>query len=189
MLNKQIFSQVSQVLGPFQIDLLASRSNAQCPVYCSWKPDPGSKWVNAFTLTWTDLAAYAFPPFILIARCLRKVREEKATFCLVTPKWTTQPWYAQALEMSVQPPILIPPTHNNLRSSQGEQHPLILNKTLFLIAWKVSGVISQQEDFRKRLRPLLPHLGGKGLVTNTTVYGSSFQAGAVKGKLIPFVQL
>ncbi|KAJ8050270.1 hypothetical protein HOLleu_03405 [Holothuria leucospilota] len=86
MLNKQIFNQIAQTLGPFQIDLFASRTNAQCPVYCSWKPDLGSQWVNAFTLTWTNLAAYVSPPFILIARCLRKVREEKATVCLVTPK-------------------------------------------------------------------------------------------------------
>ncbi|KAJ8018825.1 hypothetical protein HOLleu_42972 [Holothuria leucospilota] len=134
MLNKQIFNQIAQTLGPFQIDLFASRTNAQCPVYCSWKPDPGSQWVNGFTLTWTNLAAYVFPPFILIARCLRKVREWKATVCLVTPKWTTQPWYAQALEMSVQSPILIPP--KNFRGNLTARGLSEEDQTLITSSWR-----------------------------------------------------
>ena len=190
MLEKETFLKIQKVHGLFHIDLFANCLNFQCPNYCSWKPDPGAIWVNAFTKSWKDLQCpYAFPPFALVARCLRKILEEKATVCIVTPKWQAQPWYAQALEMSICHPLLIPPSLNLLLSSQGEQHPLVIERSLYLIVWKVSGKDSLPEAYRKGLLPWLPPLGGKAPVCSTIVLGSSFQAGVVEGKLIPFVPL
>ena len=40
MLQRDIFLQLETRLGPFSIDLFASRTNTQLPVYCSWHPDP-----------------------------------------------------------------------------------------------------------------------------------------------------
>ena len=37
----------------------------------SWKPDPEAEEEDAFTLNWSQLRGYAFPPFALIGRCLR----------------------------------------------------------------------------------------------------------------------
>ena len=39
-LNREVFLRLESDLGPFSIDLFASRTNAQLQVYCSWKPDP-----------------------------------------------------------------------------------------------------------------------------------------------------
>ena len=55
------------------IDLFASRLNAQLPNYNYWPPDPGSSAVNAFSIPWQSHMFYAFPPFSLIPRCVQKI--------------------------------------------------------------------------------------------------------------------
>ena len=63
------------------IDLFASRINKQLEQYVSYRPDPHAAGVDAFTLTWTKLTFYAFPPFSLIANVLSKIKNEKAREC------------------------------------------------------------------------------------------------------------
>ena len=55
-----------------QIDLFVSRLTRQLKSYVSWRPDPGAIHVDAFTMDWRNLRAYAFPPFTLIAAVLHK---------------------------------------------------------------------------------------------------------------------
>ena len=42
MLERASFLQLESSLGLFSIDLLASQTNAQLPVYCSWRLDPAA---------------------------------------------------------------------------------------------------------------------------------------------------
>ena len=56
------FERISSLLGTPDVDLFASRKNFKCARYYSWKPDPGSEIVDAFTVAWTRLKFYAFPP-------------------------------------------------------------------------------------------------------------------------------
>ena len=49
-----VFEAINNLLGPFTIDLFASRTNAQLPVYCSWKPDPQARMVDAFSISWSQ---------------------------------------------------------------------------------------------------------------------------------------
>lgn len=53
-----------------EIDLFATRINAQLPAFVSWKPDPSAMDINAFTLDWDGKSLYAFPPFSVISRAL-----------------------------------------------------------------------------------------------------------------------
>jgi hypothetical protein len=41
--------------------------------------------VNAFSLNWYNLRAYAFPPFALILWCLAKIKKENADLVLICP--------------------------------------------------------------------------------------------------------
>ena len=41
-LNDQIFQILDKKYGPFDVDLFATRLNAQCPNYFSWQPDPNA---------------------------------------------------------------------------------------------------------------------------------------------------
>jgi len=40
---------------------------------------------DALTIPWSGRMGYAFSPFFLIGRCLKKLREEEASLVLVTP--------------------------------------------------------------------------------------------------------
>ena len=83
---------------------------------------------------------YAFPPFSLISRILKKVRQEKVEqMIIVTLTWQTQPWYLLLLEMSMQCPVLLTPLPDLLLDPQGNKQPLVQNRKLMLAAWKVTG--------------------------------------------------
>ena len=60
------------------IDLFASRLNKQMTHYVSFRPDPEAEAVDAFSLSWSDVDWYAFPPFSVIGRTLAKVQREKS---------------------------------------------------------------------------------------------------------------
>ena len=63
-LNPSIFNRLCAIWQKPDIDLFASRLNSQVDKFCSWKPDPQSTFVNAFTLDWALFSyIYVFPPF------------------------------------------------------------------------------------------------------------------------------
>ena len=72
-LDREVFCKLIRKAGfrP-QVDLFATRLNAQVQKFVSWKPDPQAWKVDAFAITWTGIKAYAFPPFCLISRLLQK---------------------------------------------------------------------------------------------------------------------
>ena len=80
MLNNTLLSNASSELDfTPEIDLFASRLNAQFPQYVAYRPDPGTRAVDAFTIDWSLLKVYTFPPFSIIVSVLKKIKEGKAT--------------------------------------------------------------------------------------------------------------
>ena len=59
-------------------DLFASVLNAQLPRYVSWNPNPHATFVDPFSIPWTSEYLYAFLPFNLINKCLKKIEAEQA---------------------------------------------------------------------------------------------------------------
>lgn len=87
--------------GTPEIDLFANR-HAQFCKFVSWKPDPASCFVDAFTITWNSLYMYlhAFPPFCKIHRCLQKMLEEQRPQGItILPLWPTQVWWPELVKM------------------------------------------------------------------------------------------
>ena len=77
MIKSHIFRDFCALLGRPDIDLFASRLNAQLENYVSYRPDPDARAVDSFMLDWTCFdMPYLFPPFSVIARVLSKVRRE-----------------------------------------------------------------------------------------------------------------
>ena len=185
-LSPKVFYQICQKRGTPSIDLFASRLSHQILRYMSWKLDPFSQGQDAFQISWKHLNAYAFPPFVLIPRVLRKVQVEQASMLIITPAWQTQAWYPQMLQLCVQNPILIPKRRDLLLSPDQEVHPLLKNQTLQLVAWKISGNKCLQKVYQKKLSLLCQTLGGKVQSPITTRPGESLVAGVLKNKLIPF---
>ena len=121
------------------IDLFASRINYKCKQYVSYQPDPGAYAVDAFHLPWKDFCFYAFPPFCIIQKVLRKVTVDQATGILVVPHWPTQPWWPLLTHLLIAPPFILPRRKDTLylASKPEELHPL--HKTLTLLGCHLSG--------------------------------------------------
>ena len=101
---------------------------------------------------WETDQMYVFPPFCLVGRCLAKVQKERASVVLITPTWQAQPWCPRLLQMSIADPILLPQTRDLLWSPHQERHPLAVNGTLRLAAWKISDEEQQQKDYQAMLQ-------------------------------------
>lgn len=87
------FQKIVSLFGTPEIDLFASRTNAKCKTYVSWKQDPDAFTVDAFTLDWNHMYFYAFPPCSLILKCIRKIINDKAEGIFIFPNWPSQPWF------------------------------------------------------------------------------------------------
>ena len=58
-----------------QIDLFATRFNHKLPQFVSPVPDPLAVAVDALTLPWEDIDAYAFPPTAILGKVVEKLQD------------------------------------------------------------------------------------------------------------------
>ena len=124
-------------MGPNIPGSFADRTNHQVNQYVSWRPDPSAVATDAFSVKWGNHAAYAFPPFCLIGRCLSKIAKDKCGLIMITPLWQTANWWPLTLQMSTMDPILLLKTQKMITGPQGESHPLVETNMLSLVVWKV----------------------------------------------------
>lgn len=137
MLDKNVYSQICLSLGNPSIDLFASETTAQCQRFCSWFPSPSCHAVDAFSVFW-EHNFYAFPPFCLIPRVLKKIKTDCTKGIVVVPKWTGQSWYPDYLSMCSSKILEFGPVDNLLFSPYSRKsHPL--SKTLVLMVAILSG--------------------------------------------------
>ena len=131
----KIFCQVQDYFDiKLTIDLFASRLNAQLPTYVSHKPDPFATYIDAFTLNWSGLICYIFPPFSLIPRVLQKLELEQADAVMVVPYWPTQVWYTKFTHLLQGKPVTVTPHKENLilPNKPRTKHPLYQKLTLII---------------------------------------------------------
>lgn len=89
-------------------------------------------------MSWTKERFYAFPPFAVISRTLRKIISDKAKGVVVVPRWPAQHWYPLFMSLLVPPPLIFNPDENLLLSPCREiKHPLA--SKLSLMAGSLSG--------------------------------------------------
>ncbi|XP_026830886.1 uncharacterized protein LOC113563439 [Ooceraea biroi] len=146
-INSRSFDRILEHFGPFDVDLFASYINAKCKVFVSWFPDPFATAIDAFTLDWSEFYFYAFPPFILITRVLRKIVNDGAVGVLVVPRWPAQPWFPVFHKLCISDIIAFEPNPNLLISPFRSQHPTWHN--IPLIAGRLSGKRFAERDFRR----------------------------------------
>lgn len=122
-LNQIYFNEIDSHFGRFDIDLFASAINTKCTSFVSWFPDPLAYVVDAFSLDWSKFYFYAFPPFILILKVLRKIITDKAVGVVVVPWWPAQPWFPLFNRLTVHQPIQFKPDTKMLSSPFREVYP------------------------------------------------------------------
>ena len=154
----QGFSNDKSILGYPRDNLLASRACHQLHTYMAWRTDRHSQATDAVQQKWKNLGLlYAFTLFSLIGRILLRVREIGLTMILVTANWPIQPWYSRILELCITEPLLLPQSQKLLVDPKGQVHPLVLNKSLKLMAWKISGKTWLRKEFQTQLT-ILPQI-------------------------------
>lgn len=129
-LSDQAFQNVVQHFGQPDIDLFASRDNSKCSRFISWKQDPDAESVDAFTVSWKSDFFYAFPPFSVILKCLRKIIDDRADGILVYPHWPSQPWFPLLQNLIVSDVLYLSPNKYLLQSHFRDYHPLHKKLTL-----------------------------------------------------------
>ena len=128
-LNDHIFDKICDTWGSPQIDLFASRLNHKVSTYISWMKDPLATDTDAFNQNWDRWGLiYAFPPFSLISKCLRRIRRTSASVILVVPEWPGQVWFAQLRKPLVKDMMRFPPREGNLIPSGSHLQRSLLNK-------------------------------------------------------------
>ncbi|XP_033218301.1 uncharacterized protein LOC117173769 [Belonocnema kinseyi] len=148
-MNQGIFVSIQKKFGRFDIDLFATNINKNFQKFISWFKDPESMAVDAFIVSWSTFFFYAFPPFSLILKVLRKISEDRAEGVLVVPLWPTQAWYPLFLELLVDKPLQFGPQIDLLTCPFWKVHPLANN--LILVVGSLSGKDFEEAEFQMPL--------------------------------------
>lgn len=185
MLKPSLAGHIMNIWGKPNLDMFASRLNKQLDRFVSWKNDPDAEFIDAFSMIWTDIYFYAFPPFSLIPRLLAKLQEEESECILIAPIWITQTWFPVVMGMLIDSPYIIP-KEPNLLTLPGTQKVHPLDKKLFLMACRLSGKTYKTETFRQGLpESSWPH-GGRELNDSiTSIFENGFRT-VIKNRLVVF---
>ena len=149
-LDPSITERMFQVLYRPSVDLFASPANHKLPRFCSRVPSPDAWAVDALVLDWAFMDGYAFPPFALVGRVVRKATATQCRLILVAPFWPSQTWFRPLLALLTGVPRLLPRS-KRLLTLPGTGEPYPHPDILHLTAWSLSGVPSERRAFRRRL--------------------------------------
>ena len=188
-LNRKIWREVNTLRGPLTLDLFARLWNSQTKKFVAWRAHPAAWSTDAFSISWPNLGAYAFPPFGLISQTLLKVQTEQCTIVLIAPVWKNSAWYSNILQMSCNYPLILPTQKDLLTDNSQNCHPLLEAGKLTLAAWTVSGDSYRLREFQQKL--LQSSLNSRDLQPKNliTVPGGNGLSGIVNGIPIPFLPL
>ena len=105
----EVFQQLCNQWHRPQIDLFATRFNHKLPQFVSPVPDTLAVAVDALTLPWDDLDAYAFPPTAILGKVVEKLLDSPCKrLILIAPGWPNMPWFWDLVTMSSQVPLSLP---------------------------------------------------------------------------------
>ena len=144
-LNPKVFQTITAMWGKPHIDLFATRWNHKIETFVSPVPDPMAMAVDALSLDWTGMFAYAFPPTVLVPKVLEKVATTRCQVVLVAPLRWRKPWISLLLDLCQEEPLKLACRWNLLmqpRSRIFHGDPASMN----LHAWRISGPRSETES-------------------------------------------
>ena len=182
-LNQELANKIFQIMDFPSIDLFATRLNHRLPFYVSPIPDQKVLSIDALTMDWNHIHAYAFPPFHLIQVVINKVRLSQCKIVLIAPLWPDRPCFPELLGLLVSPPVFLPVIPNLLAQLKGR----ILHQNLGHIqlhSWELSNNRYEIDNFQAMLRSTSPKLEGNRLLKSMMQNGKSSVIGQINGRLI-----
>ena len=91
------------------LDMFAADHNHLLARYWAWNPSPTAEAVDALQQDWSPRVQggvlHCNPPWPLIPRILRKIRQDKARVVICLPYWVGQPWWPMLKAMLARPMI------------------------------------------------------------------------------------
>ena len=143
-----------------QIDLFATRFNDKLPQFVSPVPDPLAVAVDALTLPWEELDAYAFPPTAILGKVVEKLQDSPCKrIILIAPGWPNMPWFWDLVAMSSQIPLSLP-NLPNLLTQPFNQIPHRNLTNLNLHAWLLEPQRLRNRASLRQWQQGLRHLKG-----------------------------
>jgi hypothetical protein len=182
-LHQAVFQSIVLHWGNPNIDLFATSLNFKVTTFVSPVPDPRAFAVDAMSLSWEGVFAYAFPLFIFLAPVLHKITGEKCRIIDIAPAWPKQAWFANLLRLSCARPLVLPLKQNLLSQFKGGLIHLSPER-LHLHAWFLSGIISDRKAFLKKLPSTSPGQCENPLASSMMQSGQSSLIGVLEGRLI-----
>jgi hypothetical protein len=188
MLNVRVFETLCLCWDRPHIDLFATILNRQLPTYVSPMPDEQAFGVDALSISWKNMLAYAFPPFPLLARVIRKIAEEGHEVILIAPAWARQTWFPELLGLLIDHPRQLPLWPDLLHQSRGKALHQAL-QMLDLHAWKLSSEPYKQRAFQKLLPLASQNLNENPRWQCTKLDGTSSTLGVCNNRLMHSIPL
>ena len=100
-LASDIAQKLFRSMGYPQVDLMATSSSKQVPLYYSALLDDGALGIDAFTKDWDRFRlSYIFPPPPIVELVLNRIYQcsQDSRFILVTRWATSATWFSKALK-------------------------------------------------------------------------------------------
>lgn len=182
-LSPQVFKQLCKRLFHPMIDLFATRFNNKLTTFISPIPDPLAFAVDALTVSWKGMWAYAYPPPAIIPLVLNKIQSEDCQVMLIAPAFQTALWYQSILDLLIESPVCLPPDNKLLRQPRSDLFhwdPQSLN----LHAWILSNEPQKRRDFRQTLPDAYPLQLKQHQATSMIPNGKYMLLGVANNKLI-----
>ena len=170
-INRMVLESVNMQLelpddGTTQHRSFCDTANNRLPLYVSPITDSKALAIDAMSMNWDGIHAYAFSPFHIIPAILTKIRMHRCKIGLIAPLWPQRPWFLELLHLSIAAPIFLPVIRGFLTQRTGTGNSVQVDQnpqTLSLLAWTLSSDQLQIETFRKTLwntflkQKYLPH--------------------------------
>ncbi len=118
MLHPEVVKQIWRLFYQAEVDLFATRVNAQCPLWFSLAP-PAPLGLDAMVQTWPRLRLYAFPPITLLPGVLTRVRRDGVRLLLVAPCWPGRVWFSDLISLLDDSPWEVPIRRDLLSQAGG----------------------------------------------------------------------
>ena len=146
----EVFAQICRRWHRPSVDLFATRFNHKLPRFVSPVPDQSAWGVDALSLPWEDLDAYAFPPTALLHQVVTKLLDHGfRRLILIAPGWPNMPWFWDLVNMSAQVPLLLPQV-SKLITQPFNQCPHRDLPNLNLHAWLLEPLPSSRPGSRQK---------------------------------------
>ena len=142
-LHPRIFLMLENLWGPHSINRFASEMMTQLPRYNSLFADLDTEAVDCMTQDWSKDNNFINPPFWMLNKVVRKIKEDHAEATVIAPYWKAQPWFQEIQKMCVAVPLRIRICNRMMLKRGGIPEPM-KNPRWKLFAWRISGDKSYQ---------------------------------------------